>query len=84
MLQRPHNLAIGSEGSEVIRFLYQIAITMQWDLDMLLQCFSFVLSELPAPPGVVWRLQFVSFLSTSRLLRRSRCFLLRNSWQVHC
>jgi hypothetical protein len=39
----------------VIRFLFQIAITMQWDLEMMLESFNFLLAELPAPPGVVRR-----------------------------
>ena len=51
--KRPHNLAIGSEGSEVIRFLFQITITMQWDLETMLQSFEYLLAEIPSPPGVV-------------------------------
>ena len=37
----------------MIRFLYQIAITMQWDLETMVDSFNFLLAELPAPPGVV-------------------------------
>lgn len=50
----------------MIRFLYQIAITMHWDLEMMLKSFNFLLAELPAPPGVVRRntVQFLPVIIT--------------------
>ncbi len=52
----------------MIRFLYQIAITMHWDLEMMLKSFNFLLAELPAPPGVVRRntVQFLPVIITGQ------------------
>lgn len=51
-IARPQNLATVSTGGEVVKFLFQITISMGWDLETLLQTFSFLLEALPSPPGV--------------------------------